>query len=226
MDCCSNNSLTDLCFSYMKPQGRNGKEREVTHTHRLGLFVTALSCGQLSNLLSTSSIFLFPFFTSFYSIFIPTLCLCSLTERIWINVHMIFFLFLEFACEIWHIRWQSVIQRSRPAEKLGHTNTKFSITSRDTKTPAHLSPSLWSRGRSTPVCRCVRWWRGRGCVARTTTAPRTPTPPAFASRRRWRTRPASSVSRTRPAPTCCSWGIRRTFSTPVRTPCCAVISFL
>ncbi|KAG8009611.1 Membrane-bound transcription factor site-2 protease [Nibea albiflora] len=28
MDCCSNNSLTDLCFSYMKPQGRNGKERE------------------------------------------------------------------------------------------------------------------------------------------------------------------------------------------------------
>uniref|UniRef100_A0A671XL38 Membrane-bound transcription factor site-2 protease n=1 Tax=Sparus aurata TaxID=8175 RepID=A0A671XL38_SPAAU len=28
MDCCSNNSLTDLCFSYMKPQGRNGRERE------------------------------------------------------------------------------------------------------------------------------------------------------------------------------------------------------
>ncbi|KAM9337786.1 membrane-bound transcription factor site-2 protease isoform 2-T2 [Symphorus nematophorus] len=28
MDCCSNNSLTDLCFSYIKPQGRNSKERE------------------------------------------------------------------------------------------------------------------------------------------------------------------------------------------------------
>lgn len=28
MDCCSNNSLTDLCFSYMKPQGRNVRERE------------------------------------------------------------------------------------------------------------------------------------------------------------------------------------------------------
>ncbi|KAF3836247.1 hypothetical protein F7725_028805 [Dissostichus mawsoni] len=27
-DCCSNNSLTDLCFSYMKPQGKNSKERE------------------------------------------------------------------------------------------------------------------------------------------------------------------------------------------------------
>lgn len=33
MDCCSNNSLTDLCFSYMKTQGRNSREREVTHTH-------------------------------------------------------------------------------------------------------------------------------------------------------------------------------------------------
>nr|CBN82180.1 Membrane-bound transcription factor site-2 protease [Dicentrarchus labrax] len=28
MDCCSNNSLTDLCFSYMKPQGKNSRERE------------------------------------------------------------------------------------------------------------------------------------------------------------------------------------------------------
>ncbi|XP_071387432.1 membrane-bound transcription factor site-2 protease isoform X1 [Centroberyx affinis] len=28
MDCCSNNSLTDLCFSYIKPQDRNSKERE------------------------------------------------------------------------------------------------------------------------------------------------------------------------------------------------------
>uniref|UniRef100_A0A668A4I8 Membrane-bound transcription factor site-2 protease n=1 Tax=Myripristis murdjan TaxID=586833 RepID=A0A668A4I8_9TELE len=28
MDCCSNNSLTDLCFSYIKPQNRNIKERE------------------------------------------------------------------------------------------------------------------------------------------------------------------------------------------------------
>uniref|UniRef100_A0A8C9Z7X1 Membrane-bound transcription factor site-2 protease n=1 Tax=Sander lucioperca TaxID=283035 RepID=A0A8C9Z7X1_SANLU len=26
MDCCSNNSLTDLCFSYMKPQGKNSRE--------------------------------------------------------------------------------------------------------------------------------------------------------------------------------------------------------
>lgn len=33
MDCCSNNSLTDLCFSYIKPQGRNSREREVKHTH-------------------------------------------------------------------------------------------------------------------------------------------------------------------------------------------------
>ncbi|XP_035767230.1 membrane-bound transcription factor site-2 protease [Neolamprologus brichardi] len=28
MDCCSNNSLTDLCFSYIKPQGRSSRERE------------------------------------------------------------------------------------------------------------------------------------------------------------------------------------------------------
>ncbi|XP_034416451.1 membrane-bound transcription factor site-2 protease isoform X1 [Cyclopterus lumpus] len=28
MDCCSNNSLTDLCFSYMKLQGKNSRERE------------------------------------------------------------------------------------------------------------------------------------------------------------------------------------------------------
>uniref|UniRef100_A0A3Q3LTK9 Membrane-bound transcription factor site-2 protease n=1 Tax=Mastacembelus armatus TaxID=205130 RepID=A0A3Q3LTK9_9TELE len=28
MDCCSNNSLTDLCFSYVKPQGRNSREKE------------------------------------------------------------------------------------------------------------------------------------------------------------------------------------------------------
>uniref|UniRef100_H2SIL8 Membrane-bound transcription factor site-2 protease n=1 Tax=Takifugu rubripes TaxID=31033 RepID=H2SIL8_TAKRU len=28
MDCCSNNSLTDLCFSYIKPQSRNDRERE------------------------------------------------------------------------------------------------------------------------------------------------------------------------------------------------------
>ncbi|XP_053268334.1 membrane-bound transcription factor site-2 protease [Pleuronectes platessa] len=28
MDCCSNNSLTDLCFSYMKPQGRSSREKE------------------------------------------------------------------------------------------------------------------------------------------------------------------------------------------------------
>ncbi|KAM9333047.1 LOW QUALITY PROTEIN: membrane-bound transcription factor site-2 protease [Pholidichthys leucotaenia] len=28
MDCCSNNSLTDLCFSYIKPEGRNNRERE------------------------------------------------------------------------------------------------------------------------------------------------------------------------------------------------------
>jgi len=33
MDCCSNNSLTDLCFSYMKLQGKSSREREVTHTH-------------------------------------------------------------------------------------------------------------------------------------------------------------------------------------------------
>ncbi|XP_068200100.1 membrane-bound transcription factor site-2 protease isoform X2 [Antennarius striatus] len=26
MDCCSNNSLTDLCFSYSKPEGRNSRE--------------------------------------------------------------------------------------------------------------------------------------------------------------------------------------------------------
>ncbi|XP_054478915.1 membrane-bound transcription factor site-2 protease [Anoplopoma fimbria] len=26
MDCCSNNSLTDLCFSYMRPQGKNSRE--------------------------------------------------------------------------------------------------------------------------------------------------------------------------------------------------------
>uniref|UniRef100_A0A3Q1JDW5 Membrane-bound transcription factor site-2 protease n=1 Tax=Anabas testudineus TaxID=64144 RepID=A0A3Q1JDW5_ANATE len=29
IDCCSNNSLTDLCFSYIKPQGKNSQEREV-----------------------------------------------------------------------------------------------------------------------------------------------------------------------------------------------------
>lgn len=28
MDCCSNNSLTDLCFSYIKPQSKNSRERE------------------------------------------------------------------------------------------------------------------------------------------------------------------------------------------------------
>ncbi|XP_028333105.1 membrane-bound transcription factor site-2 protease [Gouania willdenowi] len=28
MDCCSNSSLTDLCFSYMKPQAKNSRERE------------------------------------------------------------------------------------------------------------------------------------------------------------------------------------------------------
>uniref|UniRef100_A0A668TGX0 Membrane-bound transcription factor site-2 protease n=1 Tax=Oreochromis aureus TaxID=47969 RepID=A0A668TGX0_OREAU len=28
MDCCSNNSLTDLCFSYIKPLGRSSRERE------------------------------------------------------------------------------------------------------------------------------------------------------------------------------------------------------
>ncbi|XP_031705970.1 membrane-bound transcription factor site-2 protease isoform X1 [Anarrhichthys ocellatus] len=28
MDCCSNNSLTDLCFSYMRPPGKNSRERE------------------------------------------------------------------------------------------------------------------------------------------------------------------------------------------------------
>uniref|UniRef100_A0A3B4EUN5 Membrane-bound transcription factor site-2 protease n=1 Tax=Pundamilia nyererei TaxID=303518 RepID=A0A3B4EUN5_9CICH len=28
MDCCSNNSLTDLCFSYIKSQGRSSRERE------------------------------------------------------------------------------------------------------------------------------------------------------------------------------------------------------
>ncbi|TNN38758.1 Membrane-bound transcription factor site-2 protease [Liparis tanakae] len=28
MDCCSNNSLTDLCFSYMKLQGKSSRERE------------------------------------------------------------------------------------------------------------------------------------------------------------------------------------------------------
>ncbi|XP_062415276.1 membrane-bound transcription factor site-2 protease isoform X1 [Pungitius pungitius] len=28
MDCCSNNSLTDLCFSYMNPQGKNSRGRE------------------------------------------------------------------------------------------------------------------------------------------------------------------------------------------------------
>uniref|UniRef100_A0A3Q1EVV9 Membrane-bound transcription factor site-2 protease n=1 Tax=Acanthochromis polyacanthus TaxID=80966 RepID=A0A3Q1EVV9_9TELE len=31
MDCCSNSSLTDLCFSYVKPQSRHSREREVTH---------------------------------------------------------------------------------------------------------------------------------------------------------------------------------------------------
>lgn len=74
-------------------------------------------------------------------------------------------------------------------------------------------------GRSTPVCRCARWWRGRECVAATPTAPRTPTCPAFASRRLWRTRLASSGSRTRPTPTCCLWVTRLTFSTLVRTGC-------
>ncbi|KAM4533817.1 membrane-bound transcription factor site-2 protease isoform 1-T1 [Odontesthes bonariensis] len=39
MDCCSNNSLTDLCFSYNKPHGRKSRDREVTRTQRL--FVTA-----------------------------------------------------------------------------------------------------------------------------------------------------------------------------------------
>lgn len=75
MDCCSNNSLTDLCFSYMKPQGRNGKEREVTHTHRLGLFVTALSCGQLSNLFEHIKHIFISFFHfllfNIYSHFVP-----------------------------------------------------------------------------------------------------------------------------------------------------------
>lgn len=32
MDCCSNNSLTDLCFSYIKP-GWKDREKEVTHTN-------------------------------------------------------------------------------------------------------------------------------------------------------------------------------------------------
>lgn len=74
---------------------------------------------------------------------------------------------------------------------------------------------LWSCGCSTPVCQCVRWWQGRKCVVPTMTALRTPTPPAFALPPLWKTRLASSGSHTLRTHTCCLWGIRRTFSTPV-----------